>query len=130
MMYIFNFVTFYKILYLLLGYLYCHKLYNIKDKQILLRIYLILLVYNNSAVSSFFNRNTISSLIVMQNYSKSISMYKSDLQYGEILVRSYRYMSRMFVHHWKMKLLNIKSNVSSLTESKSAAARLLVYLYM
>lgn len=36
---------------------------------------------------------TISSLIVMQNYSKSISMYKSDLQYGEILVRSYRYVS-------------------------------------
>lgn len=36
---------------------------------------------------------TISSLIVMQNYSKSISMYKSKLQYGEILVRSYRYGS-------------------------------------
>lgn len=60
----------------------------------------------------------------MQNYSKSISMYESDLQYGEILVRSYRYMSRMFVHHWKMILLNIKSNVSSITKSTSATARL------
>lgn len=60
----------------------------------------------------------------MQNYSKIISMYKSDLQYGEILVRSYRYMSRMFVHHLKMILLNIKSNVSSITKSTSATARL------
>lgn len=38
-------------------------------------------------------KNTVSSVIVTQNYSKIISIYKSDLQYGEILVRSYRYVS-------------------------------------
>lgn len=65
----------------------------------------------------------------MQNYSKSISMYKSKLQYGEILVRSYRYGSYVCTPLANETTQNkikkkIKSNVSSLTKSKSAAARL------
>lgn len=60
----------------------------------------------------------------MQNYSKSISMYKSDLQCGEILVRSYRFVLYVCTPLEDETTQNIKSKVSSLTKSKSAAVRL------
>lgn len=64
----------------------------------------------------------------MQNYSKIISTYKSDLQYVELLVRSYRYVSYVCSQLEDETTQNIKSNVSSLTESKSAAVRLFIYV--
>lgn len=60
----------------------------------------------------------------MQNYSKSISMYKSKLQYGEILVRSYRFVLYVCTPLENETTQNIKSDVSSITKSISAAARL------